>query len=106
MVVYGDIALDSRVQREANSLVQAGHSVTLFSLSGLRAATPMLDTRVQVMVSAPNSRQPLPESPSPFHQDQGGSRIRKVADRIGWLTIYARSLRVWGRAVTVMQPAE
>ena len=46
MVLHGDITFDSRVQREANSLVQAGHSVTLFCLEGSHVTAPMLDPRV------------------------------------------------------------
>ena len=66
MVVYGDIALDSRVQREANSLAQAGHAVTIFCLSGSHADAPMLDRRVDVIARAADSvrRGPKPLAPS------------------------------------------
>ena len=48
MVVYGDISFDSRVQREANSLARAGHSVTIFCLEGSHLTAPMLDLGVDV----------------------------------------------------------
>jgi hypothetical protein len=43
MVLHGDITFDSRVQREANPLVGAGHSVTLFCLAGSHETARMLD---------------------------------------------------------------
>ena len=45
MVLYDDITFDSRVQREANSLVGAGHSLTIFCLEGSHATATMLDPR-------------------------------------------------------------
>jgi glycosyltransferase involved in cell wall biosynthesis len=100
MVVYGDIALDSRVQREANSLAQAGYSVTIFCLGGSHASAPMLDSRVDLVIRALDADRAAPESASPFYQAPGGSRVRAVADRIGWVVGYGRNLRAWGRAVT------
>jgi glycosyltransferase involved in cell wall biosynthesis len=100
MVVYGDIALDSRVQREANSLAKAGHSVTVFCLGGSHSRAPLLDRRIEIVVRAADWTRIVPESPSPFHQGRGSSAIRAVADRVRWLLGYARNLRSWGRAVT------
>ena len=50
MVLYGDLTFDSRVQREANSLVAAGHSVTIFCLAGSQATAAMLDPKVAIEV--------------------------------------------------------
>lgn len=100
MVVYSDVTHDSRVQREANSLAEAGHQVTLFSLAGSGQQIPSLDSRVQVIARAPTKGMVLPGSPSPFRQFRPETRLRNIADRIGWLTGYTRNLRSWGRAIT------
>jgi glycosyltransferase involved in cell wall biosynthesis len=100
MAVYGDITLDSRVQREANSLAQAGHTVTIFCLGGSPASAPMLDSRIDVVAVTAGWTPSASESPGPFSVDRGSSAIRAVVDRVRWLSAYARNLRAWGRAVT------
>lgn len=100
MVVYGGITLDSRVQREAGSLVAAGHAVTIFCLRSDSEGMPMLDPRVKVVVVTPTGSAVVPESDSPFHRNPAGSRVRARWERLRWLTDYGRTLRDWGRAVT------
>ena len=96
MVAYGDVTFDSRVQREANSLVRAGHSVTLFCLEGSHATAPMLDPRVNLELVMVGGRPGLPHAPSPF---LGKSGVRRFAARLGWLGAYLRNLRTWGHAI-------
>ena len=100
MVVYDDIALDSRVQREANALAAAGHAVTIFCVRGSRSTAPMLDTTVEIV--AVNAGQGLTTnpSPSPFHARTGTLNGPVVIHKTRWLISYARALRAWGRAVT------
>ena len=100
MVVYGDITHDSRVQREANTLADVGHEVTLFCLGGPRGETSALDRRIQVVVRPQAPGTIVPGSPSPFRHRRRESRISSLAARVRWLTGYARNLRAWGRKVT------
>ena len=100
MVVYGDITHDSRVQREANTLADVGHEVTLFCLGGPRGETSALDRRIQVVVRPQAAGTIVPGSPSPFRHRRPESRIRSLAARVRWLSGYARNLRAWGRKVT------
>ena len=96
MVLYGDLTFDSRVQREANSLVKAGHAVTVFCLEGSHAASPMLDRRVTVEIVPPRGASRSARAPSPFLAGSGRGRI---AARLGWLSAYVRNLGSWARAV-------
>ena len=100
MVIYGDLTHDSRVQREANSLAEAGHQVTLFSLAGSREQIPTLDSRIAIIVRAPTKGTVIPGSPSPFRQSRRGSRLRRIVDRVEWLRGYTRNLQAWGRTIT------
>ena len=45
MVAYGDISHDSRIQREANSLAEAGYDVAVFALAGSRGTRSRPSTR-------------------------------------------------------------
>lgn len=96
MLLYGDITFDSRVQREANSLVGDGHAVTIFCLDGSHATSPMLDRRVRLEVVKVGGRPGSPDAPSPFVAAAGFGRY---AAQLAFLVAYARNLRAWGRAV-------
>ena len=96
MVLYGDLTFDSRVQREANSLVAAGHSVTIFCLAGSQATAAMLDPKVAIEVVTVGSRRGLPHTPSPF-LDHGG--LGRYATRATWLVTYVRNIVRWGRSI-------
>jgi glycosyltransferase involved in cell wall biosynthesis len=97
MVIYGDVSYDSRVQKEANSLVQAGHEVTIFCLDGSPETMRMVDPRVEVRRVPVRGRRGLPHAPSPFLQSTG--RLARPVARVRWLGVYVRNLVSWGRAV-------
>jgi len=99
MVAYGDIRHDSRVQREANSLADVGHDVTIFCTAGLREQMPLLGQRVKVVVREAAAGAIGPGSPSPFHHPGQASLARRLVDRATWLAGYAWHLRAWGRAI-------
>jgi glycosyltransferase involved in cell wall biosynthesis len=97
MVLYGDITFDGRVQREANSLVEAGHSVTVFCTEGSHAAAPMLDPRVDLAVVRTRRR---PESPDASSVNATRRGLRRNAARLAFLAAYARNLRTWALAIS------
>ena len=100
MVVYDDIALDSRIQREATSLAAAGYAVTVFCRNGSRETVPMLDPAVEV-VAVPHGDGPKDRAgANPFHRRVSGLPGGAAIRRIRWLGSYGRSLWRWGRAVT------
>ncbi len=99
MVVYGDITFDSRVQREASTIAAAGYDVTVFCLAASADGTSGLDSRVKVVVEAPDPTGVIPGSASPFRNAGRTSRLLAVLDRVGWLIAYARTLRSWGTSV-------
>ncbi len=96
MILYGDITFDSRVQREANSLVRAGHSVTIYCLEGSHATAQMLDPSVQLQRVMIGGRPGLPHAPSPF-LTRGG--LGRHAARLVWLAAYVRNITTWGHAI-------
>lgn len=98
MVTYADLTHDSRVQREAHSLAQAGHQVTIYCLAAQERRLPGIDERVRVVVVPPRPGGVIPGSPSPFRGTASGRR-RAGAGRLGWLVGYARTLRAWGTDV-------
>ena len=96
MVVYGDVSYDSRVQREATTLVQAGHGVTIFCLAGSPATMRSVDARVEVRpvgfggdTACPTARRPF----SRAHQSGG------PLGRARWLATYVRNLVSWSRSI-------
>jgi len=62
MALYGDVTYDSRVLREAETLAQAGHSVTVYCLSG---SAPE-GVPFKVVARAPKGSSVLPDGSSPF----------------------------------------
>lgn len=99
MAVYGDITHDSRVQREASALADAGHAVTLFCLEWSSAQRPTFDDRVDLRPVMPDRTAIVPGSRSPFHDHRPMSVLRRLRSRVSWLTGYVRNLRTWGRTV-------
>lgn len=99
MVVYGDIRHDSRVQREANSLAEVGHDVTIFCLAGSREQIPQLDDRVKISAQAPAAGGIGPGSPSPFRRSRKRFTGGRLISRATWLAGYAWNLRSWGRTI-------
>jgi glycosyltransferase involved in cell wall biosynthesis len=95
MAVYGDITFDSRVRREAATLVEAGYAVTLICLDDAPDATD-LPPGVTVRVHRPDASSVLPRSDSPFLGPVGG-RVGGALRRGRWLHDYVVNLRAWGR---------
>lgn len=93
MALYGDITFDSRVQREAASLSQAGHSVTVYCLQG----DPPVGAPFATVVRAPQRSDVLPDGSSPFLHGGRGGFVARLLDRIRWMEGYLRNLRAWGR---------
>ena len=93
MALYADVSHDSRVLREATTLADAGHDVTIVCIAG---AAPE-GSPFRVIAGHPDRGGVLPDGSSPFLRDDGASRVRRVARRVGWLKGYVSSIRAWGR---------
>lgn len=98
MAVYGDVTYDSRVQREARALAEAGHQVTLFCLAWSGAAAGF-DERVSLHVLVPRQGGVIPGTGSPFLQAQTAGHVSRARSRMAWLGGYVRNLSAWGRMV-------
>lgn len=93
MALYGDVTYDSRVMREAETLCAAGHSVTIYCLSG----SPAIGASFHVVAGTPRGSSVVPDGSSPFLETSGRSVARRPAARVRWMLGYARTLRTWGR---------
>jgi glycosyltransferase involved in cell wall biosynthesis len=93
MALYADITYDSRVQREAEALCRAGHSVTIYCLSG---AAP-LGSSYEVVASKPSVSAVLPDGSSPFLRAGTSGLLGRLASRLRWMIGYVRNIRAWGR---------
>jgi glycosyltransferase involved in cell wall biosynthesis len=103
MALYGDLTHDSRVQREATTLSQAGHTVTVYCLGGTVAD----DAPFRVERHKPDGTSVLPDGSSPFLASSSRGLVGRVAARVRWLVGYARTLRTWGRlAVEAAGPVD
>jgi glycosyltransferase involved in cell wall biosynthesis len=95
MALYKDVTHDSRVLREAWSLADAGHEVTIHCLGGrLPAGAPF-----RAVAAPAGASEVVPGTGSPFLRPARGGRLRRVVDRITWLLGYMRAARRWGRRV-------
>jgi glycosyltransferase involved in cell wall biosynthesis len=100
MALYGDLTYDSRVRREAATLVGAGYDVSIACLAAEEGRqSPDLPESVRVLVLVPTSHSVLPGSGNPFSAASGG-RLLSLARRAGWLRSYVANLRDWGRLVS------
>jgi glycosyltransferase involved in cell wall biosynthesis len=96
MALYADITFDSRVQREARSLAEAGHEVTVYCLAGsVPTGEPF-----KVVTHMPRSSSELPGRSSRIHAAARESAPRRVYDKARWVVGYLRNLRAWGSWVT------
>ncbi len=101
MAVYGDITHDSRVQREAIALADAGHTVSVYCLGWSSDLAPRFDDRIDVVVLVPERSEVTPGTVSPFLERSSRSMVRRLGARAGWLVGYVRNLRAWGRMALV-----
>jgi glycogen(starch) synthase len=96
MALYGDPSYDSRVQREAASLVDAGYRVTLACLEVSHPEALAISDRVEILAHRPAASAVVPGTRSPFHPDDPGTHRSGPRGRISWLRGYAANLRAWG----------
>ncbi len=92
MALYADITYDSRVLREAASLADSGHDVTVYCISGQSPA----DASFRVVTKAPDRSSVLPGRNSTFHSTTTTSRLRRLWVKAEWVIGYMRNLRAWG----------
>jgi glycosyltransferase involved in cell wall biosynthesis len=105
MALYGDLTFDSRVRREARSLVEVGYAVTIVCLASEGSRTD-LPGNVTVLVRRPTGAAIIPGAPNPY-KTTGTSRLASAAGRVRWLADYVRGLRSWGRiAVEAAGPVD
>ncbi len=95
MILYSDLAYDSRVRREATSLVREGHRVVLVCLEGTEG-TPDLPPGVEVIVRRPSVTTVLPGT-RVGRPDRANGRLSRGVRQARWLIAYVRNLRSWGR---------
>ena len=93
MALYGTVTHDSRVLREAETLSRAGHTVTIFCLSG----TPPEGAPFRTVARAPSRSSVLPDGSSPFLAERESSLWVRLAGRIRWVVGYSLNIRAWGR---------
>jgi len=93
MALYGVVTHDSRVLREAETLSRAGHTVTIFCLSGI----PPEGALFRTVVRAPGKSSVLPDGSSPFLAERASSLWARLGSRIRWVVGYSRNIRAWGR---------
>jgi glycosyltransferase involved in cell wall biosynthesis len=103
MALYADVSHDSRVLREATSLADAGHDVTIVCIAG---AAPD-GSPFRVIAGHPDRGGVLPDGSSPFLREDGAGRLTRLTRRFRWLSGYVRSIRAWGRwAVAAAGPVD
>ena len=105
MILYGELAYDSRVRREATTLAGAGHRVVLACVAGTEQ-TPDLPAGVEVLVCAPDGGPgSLDSNRRPVRSARG--RLARRVHQARWLARYARNVRAWGRvAVAACGPVD
>ena len=94
MASYGDLAFDSRVQREAIALADAGYHVTLLIVEPGGELPPSLTSIVEVIARYPMGR---PAGPVPLAFPGPARVIGRLLDRIRWALLYRRDSARWGR---------
>ena len=68
MALYGDLTFDSRVQREARTLAEAGYDVVIFCLAWRGSATE-LPHNARVVIVRPSGHAIIPGSSKPTYFD-------------------------------------
>lgn len=95
MALFGDLTYDSRVRKEARTLVQAGYDVTIVCLAS-QSTSSDLPVNVSVLAIDPAGMSVTRGPSNPFFLGRGG-RLTAQRARLAWLVRYIRSLRAWGR---------
>jgi glycosyltransferase involved in cell wall biosynthesis len=99
MALHGDLTHDSRVIREAESLADAGHAVTIVCVEASPDTIARLQPAVRVVTRRPPGETGGSDGASPFLA-RGSSTVRLAFDRLQWLWRYERSLTGWGRLLS------
>jgi glycosyltransferase involved in cell wall biosynthesis len=106
MLLYGEIEHDSRVRREMSTLVAAGHSVTVATLSGSPRAQFELDG-AHIVPLTPRHRHLLPGAESPYLSGSPAGTLRRLRDRVTWASGYGITYVSWNRAaLRNLRPAD
>ena len=105
MALYGDLTYDSRVQREARTLAEAGYDVTVVCLM-MGDRPPDFPDNLRVIVRRPPGSPVTPGSANPFFASHGRP-VSRVVRPVAWLLSYVRGLRSWGKlAVAAAGPVD
>ena len=103
MALYSDLTYDSRVQREAATLGDAGHQVTIFCLEGGRPP----GSPYEVIVPARPGSSDVQGQANPYYSTGKRSRLASLTRRARWMASYVRQVRAWGRwAVETAGPVD
>jgi glycosyltransferase involved in cell wall biosynthesis len=98
MLLYGDVDLDSRVRREAESLVARGHEVSIATLTTERRRPYRLDG-ARVLPLRPARRGLVPGDESPFRgEDRPTGSLDRLSAGGRWAAGYAGTFAYWARA--------
>jgi glycosyltransferase involved in cell wall biosynthesis len=98
MAVYGDLTHDSRVRREAETLVASGHHVHLACLPGA-GPSGWSPFGVDVLALLPGRGGTLPGTSGPFSSVSRPRRWLAPVDRVARIVGYLGNLREWGGQV-------
>ena len=96
MVVYGAIAYDSRVQREALALAGSGAAVTLICTERGGVIPDHVERSVRIVEAGDPTLAPRPGS-APFGGGASGGAIGRWLARLRWLVRYRRAASAFGR---------
>jgi glycosyltransferase involved in cell wall biosynthesis len=97
-VLYSDLTYDSRVRREARSLVSAGFDVVIVCLANENLSDD-LPPEVSVVIRPLTDSSTQPGAVNPFRAATA-RRLVAMARGATWFFRYIRALRAWGRAAT------
>lgn len=97
MLLYGDVDLDSRVRREAETLVGHGHEVSIATFAAERRKPYRLDGALVVPLH-PARRGLIPGDESPFRSAESANRVGRAFARGRWVAGYAGTFAYWARA--------
>lgn len=106
MLLYGEVDRDSRVRREAASLVACGHRVTIATLTAERRRPYDLDG-ARIIPLRPRRIGLVPGDDSPFRGRPPAGRLGRLAAKGEWAARYAGTFAYWTRAALhTLPPAD